>query len=149
MEGAIHTADWVKNNKWFYALARKCGMSGEDIHATIYHYYPGKVSTTELNAGQIYVLCRSLQNTLSENEKELDTWRKRLLGSVRKYCNLMSYRDDDAYVISIITRGGKNFNQMSKSELVAKYNAFNKMVKELTPDFQPLRLITGEHETLK
>ena len=75
MEGAIHTTELKKNNRWFHALARKCGLGKEDIEATIYHAYKGKVSTTELNAGQIYTLCRSLQGTLSKKEKELDESR--------------------------------------------------------------------------
>ena len=131
MEGAIHTQEWKKNNRWSHALARKCGLSKEDIEATIYRAYKGKVSTTELNASQIYSLCKALQNTLSSKELEKASWRRRLIGVVRKYCRKMSYQDDDEYVKKIITRGGKNFNEMSKSELIAKYNAFNKMVKEL------------------
>ena len=131
MEGAIHTQEWKKNNRWFHALARKCGLSKEDIEATIYRAYNGKVSTTELNASQIYSLCKALQNTLSSKELEKASWRRRLIGVVRKYCRKMSYQADDEYVKKIITRGGKNFNEMSKSELIAKYNAFNKMVKEL------------------
>lgn len=133
----VHTAEWRKNNQWFHALAHRCGMDKEDIQATIYSYY-SKVSTTELSARQIYTLCRSLQNSLSDQEKELDKWRKRVMGVVRKFCVLMSYMDDDKYVISIITRGGKDFNQMSKSELIAKYNAFNKQVRELKPEYNPI-----------
>lgn len=143
MEGAIHTTEWKKNNRWFHALARKCGLGKEDIEATIYHAYKGKVSTTELNAGQIYTLCRSLQGTLSKKEKELDELRKRVMGTVRRYCRMMSYRDDDEYVKQIINRGWKNINEMSKSDLMAKYNAFNKMVKELS-SIQPMSITTGE-----
>ena len=143
MEGAIHNTEWCKNNRRFHLLARNYGLNKDDVQTIIYSHYEGKVSTTELTADEVKTLCLALQQNFSEQEAELDQWRKRVIGIVCRYCRLMSYKESSEYAISIITRGGKSLNKMSKSELVAKYNAFAKMVRELTACRPTIPLYVG------
>lgn len=127
----IHSSDWKKANGRFYALASKCHMSSDDVHATIFSAY-GKTHTNELSPAQLNSLCDSLRtNAIPEHEQHMDQLRKRVLGAVRRYCQAMGYQTDTFYLIQIIQRGGVHFNQMSEAELMRKYNTFNKMAQEI------------------
>lgn len=127
----IHSSDWKKANGRFYALASKCHMSSDDVHATIFSAY-GKTHTNELSPAQLNSLCDSLKDhAIPEHEQRMDRLRKRVLGAVRRYCQAMGYQTDNFYLLQIIQRGGEHFNRMSEAELMRKYNTFNKMAQEL------------------
>lgn len=127
----IHNNEWKKANGRFYALANKCGMSSDDVHATVFQAF-GKTHTSELTPGQLNSLSDSLSaSAIPEKERQMDTLRKRVLSAVRRYCKEMGYRTDTQYVIQIIQRGGKNFNAMTEAELQRKYNTFNKLANEI------------------
>lgn len=127
----IHSSDWKKANGRFYALASKCHMSSDDVHATIFSAY-GKTHTNELSPAQLNSLCDSLKDhAIPEHEQRMDRLRKRVLGAVRKYCKEMGYQTDNFYLLQVIQRGGKRFNEMTEAELMRKYNTFNKMAQEL------------------
>lgn len=127
----IHNSEWKRANGCFYALANKCRMSSDDVHATIFQAF-GKTHTTELSPAQLNSLCDSLrERALPEHEQKMDNLRKRVLGAVRKYCKEMGYQTDNFYLLQVIQRGGKRFNEMTEAELMRKYNTFNKMAQEL------------------
>ena len=130
----LHNSEWKKANGCFYALASKCRMSSDDVHATIFNAY-GKTHTTELTPEQLRSLCASLkEHALPEQERKLEMLRRRVLNTVRKYCRLMGYQDTAMYAIHIIERGGKSFNKMTEAELMRKYNTFNKLTQDLTTE---------------
>lgn len=135
MEGIIHNEEWTTANRRFYALARKCHMSSEDIHATIYRNFKGKSHTDELTPAQLNNLSYGLQTrVLGKRERSMDSLRKRVIGAVRRYCRAMGYSEDSKYVIDIIERGGKEFNKMTEVELNRKYNTFNKLANDLNAE---------------
>ena len=144
---------WKQANRHFYALARQCNMSREDIAATISGNYPPRVSTSELTADELHALCLALQRrAVSPEEQQKDRWRKRLIAAVRHYLELMGYQTDIDYVRSVIERDGTALNDLSLDRL---YNAFTKRAKDmgrppLTPPSEegkaehPLSFITAE-----
>lgn len=135
MEGIIHNEEWTTANRRFYALARKCHMSSDDIHATIYRNFKGKSHTDELTPEQLNSLSDGIQkHALSRHARIMDTLRKRVMGAVRRYCRAMGYSEEQKYVIDIIERGGKEFNKMTEVELNRKYNTFNKLANELNAE---------------
>lgn len=124
--------DWIKANRRFYALARQCNLSREDVAATIAGNYKNRISTSELTAGELQNLCEALQKrAMSHAATEKDRWRKRLIAVVRKYCEKMGYQTDTKYVISVIERGGTNINKLPLDRLRSLYNAFVKRTKDL------------------
>lgn len=142
----IHNSEWKRANSCFYALANKCRMSSDDVHATIFQAF-GKTHTTELTPTQLNSLCDAIRKrVLPEHEKKMDRLRKRLLGAVREYCKEMGYRTDNFYLIQVIQRGGKCFNDMTEAELMRKYNIFNKMARDLQEQSEivPLAMTMGE-----
>lgn len=149
-----HSQEWIRANRRFYALARQCNLSREDVAATIAGNYKNRISTRELTSQELHALCEALQQrAASDTFKEKDRWRKRLIASVRKYCEKMGYRTDTEYVISVIERDGTNINKLPLDRLRSLYNAFNKRVRDLnkTPDIptkmtydSPVCFINGE-----
>ena len=132
MEPMKHSPEWAKANRAFWTMAKQCRLSHEDVAATISGTYKGRVSTTELTAGQIEDLTRAMRIRLQSSEsKDLDKWRKRLIHAVRDYCHLMGTRTDFEYIQSIICRDGTKMNQMPKDRLIAKYNSFIHKNEEL------------------
>ena len=144
MEPAKNT-QWKQANRRFYALARQCNMSREDIAATISGNYPPRVSTSELTAAELHSLCLAMQRrAVSPEEQRKDLWRKRLIAAVRHYLELMDYQTDIAYIRSVIERaagspqttrsgvlGGTPLNDLSLDRLRSLYNAFTKRSKDL------------------
>ena len=125
-------AKWKQANRRFYALARQCNMSREDIAATISGNYPPRVSTSELTAGELHTLCLALQRrAVSPEEQQKDRWRKRLIAAVRRYLELMGYQTDIAYIRSVIERDGTPLNDLTLDRLRSLYNAFTKRSKDL------------------
>ena len=123
---------WKQANRHFYALARQCNMSREDIAATISGNYPPRVSTSELTAAELRTLCLALQRrAVSPWEQQKDRWRKRLIAAVRHYLELMGYQTDIDYVRSVIERDGTALNDLSLDRLRSLYNAFTKRAKDL------------------
>ena len=140
-------AKWKQANRRFYALARQCNMSREDIAATISGNYPPRVSTSELTAGELHTLCLALQRrAVSPEEQQKDRWRKRLIAAVRHYLQLMGYQTDIAYIRSVIERDGTPLNDLSLDRLRSLYNAFTKRSKDLTSPTPPKEGLT---DTLK
>mgnify|MGYP004654035319 FL=1 len=147
MEPAKNT-QWKQANRRFYALARQCNMSREDIAATISGNYPPRVSTSELTAAELHSLCLAMQRrAVSPEEQRKDLWRKRLIAAVRHYLQLMGYQTDIAYIRSVIERaagspqttrsgvpGGTALNDLSLDRLRSLYNAFTKRSKDLTSE---------------
>ena len=124
--------EWIKANRRFYALARQCNLSREDVAATIAGNYKNRISTSELTPRELHALCEALQKrAASDTFKEKDRWRKRLIAAVRKYCEKMGYRTDTEYVISVIQRNGENVNKLPLDRLRSLYNAFTKRVKDI------------------
>lgn len=150
MEPAKNT-QWKQANRRFYALARQCNMSREDIAATISGNYPPRVSTSELTAAELHSLCLAMQHrAVSPVEQRKDLWRKRLIAAVRHYLTLMGYQTDIAYIRSVIERaagspqttrsgvpGGTALNDLSLDRLRSLYNAFTKRNKDLQTDKTP------------
>lgn len=131
MEPAKNT-NWKQANRRFYALARQCNMSREDIAATISGNYPPRVSTSELTAAELHSLCLAMQHrAVSPEEQRKDLWRKRLIAAVRNYLQLMGYQTDIAYIRSVIERDGTALNDLSLDRLRSLYNAFTKRSKDL------------------
>lgn len=131
MEPAKNT-NWKQANRRFYALARQCNMSREDIAATISGNYPPRVSTSELTAAELHSLCLAMQHrAVSPEEQRKDLWRKRLIAAVRHYLTLMGYQTDIAYIRSVIERDGTALNDLSLDRLRSLYNAFTKRAKDL------------------
>ena len=131
MEPAKNT-QWKQANRRFYALARQCNMSREDIAATISGNYPPRVSTSELTAAELHSLCLAMQHrAVSPEEQRKDLWRKRLIAAVRHYLTLMGYQTDIAYIRSVIERDGTALNDLSLDRLRSLYNAFTKRAKDL------------------
>ena len=123
---------WKQANRRFYALARQCNMSREDIAATISGNYPPRVSTSELTASELRTLCLALQRrAVSPEEQRKDLWRKRLIAAVRRYLELMGYQTDIAYIRSVIERDGTALNDLTLDRLRSLYNAFTKRSKDL------------------
>ena len=134
MEPAKNT-NWKQANRRFYALARQCNMSREDIAATISGNYPPRVSTSELTAAELHSLCLAMQHrAVSPEEQRKDLWRKRLIAAVRHYLTLMGYQTDIAYIRSVIERDGTALNDLSLDRLRSLYNAFTKRSKDLTSE---------------
>ena len=134
MEPAKNT-NWKQANRRFYALARQCNMSREDIAATISGNYPPRVSTSELTAAELHSLCLAMQHrAVSPEEQRKDLWRKRLIAAVRHYLQLMGYQTDIAYIRSVIERDGTALNDLSLDRLRSLYNAFTKRSKDLTSE---------------
>lgn len=134
----IHNSEWKRANSCFYALANKCRMSSDDVHATIFQAF-GKTHTTELTPTQLNSLCDSLrERALPEHEQKMDGLRKRVLGAVRRYCKEMGYQTDNFYLLQVIQRGGKRFNEMTEAELMRKYNTFNKLARDLQANREPI-----------
>ena len=147
MEPAKNT-QWKQANRRFYALARQCNMSREDIAATISGNYPPRVSTSELTAAELHSLCLAMQHrAVSPEEQRKDLWRKRLIAAVRHYLELMDYPTDIAYIRSVIERaagspqttrsgvpGGTALNDLSLDRLRSLYNAFCKRARDLTSE---------------
>ena len=134
MEPAKNT-QWKQANRRFYALARQCNMSREDIAATISGNYPPRVSTSELTAAELHSLCLAMQRrAVSPEEQRKDLWRKRLIAAVRHYLQLMGYQTDIAYIRSVIERDGTALNDLSLDRLRSLYNAFTKRSKDLTSE---------------
>lgn len=126
---------WKQANRRFYALARQCNMSREDIAATISGNYPPRVSTSELTAAELHSLCLAMQRrAVSPEEQRKDLWRKRLIAAVRHYLELMDYPTDIAYIRSVIERDGTALNDLSLDRLRSLYNAFTKRSKDLTSE---------------
>ncbi len=129
--------NWKQANRYFYALARRCNMSHEDIVATIVGNYPSRVSTSELTATELQSLCRALQQrVLSAEEQDKDRWRKRLIAVVRHYLEQMGYRTDMVYIRDVIVRaaapqGSVRFNDLPLDRLRSLYNAFRQRCKDL------------------
>ena len=61
MEPTTHTPEWTRANRRFYALARQCNLTSEDIAATIAGNYQPRISTRELTADELTALCQALQ----------------------------------------------------------------------------------------
>ena len=134
MEPAKNT-QWKQANRRFYALARQCNMSREDIAATISGNYPPRVSTSELTAAELHSLCLAMQHrAVSPEEQRKDLWRKRLIAAVRHYLELMDYPTDIAYIRSVIERDGTALNDLSLDRLRSLYNAFCKIARDLTSE---------------
>ena len=134
MEPAKNT-QWKQANRRFYALARQCNMSREDIAATISGNYPPRVSTSELTAAELHSLCLAMQHrAVSPEEQRKDLWRKRLIAAVRHYLELMDYPTDIAYIRSVIERDGTALNDLSLDRLRSLYNAFCKRARDLTSE---------------
>ncbi len=151
--------NWKQANRYFYALARRCNMSHEDIVATIVGNYPPRVSTSELTAPELQSLCRALQQrVVSAEEQNKDRWRKRLIAVVRHYLEQMGYRTDMVYIRSVIERaaasqGSVRFNDLPLDRLRCLYNAFRQRSKDLeaplpteaaTPQEAPMAFVTAE-----
>ena len=127
----LHNTEWKRANAQFWATASKCGMSSEDIHATIYQTY-GKTHTPELSPSQLNSLTAALRKrAMPEAEKRLELMRRRVIGAVRRYSKAMGYRTDLLYLMQIIQRDGKRFNELTVAELMRKYNTFSKMAREV------------------
>lgn len=139
---------WKQANRCFYALARQCNMSREDIAATISGNYPPRVSTSELTAAELHSLCLALQRrAVSPEEQRKDLWRKRLIAAVRHYLQLMGYQTDIAYIRSVIERDGTALNDLSLDRLRSLYNAFTKRSKDLQTDKPPTPPTPSERGT--
>ena len=127
-----HTAEWTKSNRIFWSTARRCGLSHEDVEATIAMSYKGRVSTTELQPHEIDVLTRAMNERLMpKEEREKERWRRLLMNAVREWCKASGYRTDFVYVRNIAERGEKSLSRMSVNKLRARYNAFLQMRHEL------------------
>lgn len=126
-----HNGEWKQANGRLYAIAHRCRLTSDDIHATIYSAY-GKTHTTELTPAQLNSLSTALQKrAMPEEEQKMDKMRKRVIGAVRRYCKVMGYRTDTLYLIQIIQRDGTKLNELSEAALMRKYNTFSKMAREL------------------
>ena len=126
-----HNSEWKQANAKLYAIAHRCRLTSDDIHATIYSAY-GKTHTTELTPAQLNSLSTALQKrAMPEEEQKMDKMRKRVIGAVRRYCKVMDYRTDTLYLIQIIQRDGTKLNELSEAALMRKYNTFSKMAREL------------------
>ena len=126
-----HNSEWKQANARLYAIAHRCRLTSDDIHATIYSAY-GKTHTSELTPAQLNSLSTALQKrAMPEEEQKMDKMRKRVIGAVRRYCKVMGYRTDTLYLIQIIQRDGTKLNDLSEAALMRKYNTFSKMAREL------------------
>ena len=124
--------EWIKANRRFYALARQCNLSREDVAATIAGNYKNRISTSELTPRELHALCEALQKrAASDTFKEKDRWRKRLIAAVIKYSEKMGYPATSIYAVSIIERDGTKINRLSTERLRSLYNAFVKRTKDL------------------
>lgn len=158
--------DWKQANRYFYALARRCNMSREDIAATIIGNYPPRVSTSELTAAELLNLCAALQQrAVSPEEQRKDLWRKRLIAAVRRYLNLMGYPSDMTYIRSVIERaagspqttrsgvpGGTPLNELPLDRLRSLYNAFCRRNRDLQTNQHEVpntQSPTAQHEVSK
>lgn len=140
------TKDWKQANRYFYALARRCNMSREDIAATIIGNYPPRVSTSELTAAELLNLCAALQQrAVAPQEQVRDQWRKRLIAAVRRYLNLMGYPSDMTYIRSVIERDGTPLNDLPLDRLRSLYNAFCRRNRDLQNN-QTTAQTTNQHE---
>ena len=129
--------EWIKANRRFYALARQCNLSREDVAATIAGNYKGRMHTNELTANELQALCLALQKRATTPEQqEQDKWRKRLIAAVIKYCDKMGYPATSIYAVSIIERDGTKINQLPLDRLRSLYNAFVKRTKDLKETLQ-------------
>lgn len=132
MEPTTHTPEWTRANRRFYALARQCNLTSEDIAATIAGNYQPRISTRELTADELTALCQALQKRATTPEQqEQDRWRKRLIAAVIKYSEKMGYPATSIYAVSIIERDGTKINRLSTERLRSLYNAFLKRTKDL------------------
>ncbi len=95
----------------------------------------GVISMRDMTVAQLTEICDKLQNNKPAFDKEMNTWRRRVMAVLGEYCRLLRKDENADYIKAIAVRssgGAKSFNSMTKQQLRTVYNAFldeNKVIK--------------------
>ena len=118
--------------KKFHTLLGQAGINNEGKLAMLAAY--GVETSKDLNVYELTELCGRLDGMVNPAHRELDVWRKRLIGAIGKYLIAMgSDAQDMARIQAIACRAAKAeaFNRIPKDRLISLYNAFNKRTRDL------------------
>ncbi|MCM1035554.1 MAG: hypothetical protein NC038_05600 [Paludibacter sp.] len=118
--------------KQFHILLGQAGIQNDGKLAMLSSY--GVSSSKDLTVYELAELCGKLDSMVHPAYKELDQWRKRLIGAIGKYLSAMGKDGNDLQqIMAIACRAAKTdtFNHISKDRLKSLYNAFNKRQKDI------------------
>lgn len=117
--------------KKLHVLLGKAGVN-EDGKLAIYASY-GVESSRQLNAYELMELCNRLAKDADPRLAELDKARKRLMGSIGGWLQMLGQPCNGERIKAIACRasGRERFNEIPMEQLRSLYSAFRKKQKDL------------------
>jgi len=117
--------------KKFHTLLGNYGIDNETKMSILSQY--NVTSSVYLGIPELVEVCGLIENANNPKLKELDVWRKRLMGAIGGWLRAMNRVDNAQIIKGIACRAAKrdDFNDIPVEQLRSLYSAFKKKQKDL------------------